>query len=430
MSDYLHAFDQVAKFGDPWHGLYRFGRQELPNGSTRVPAVVPTGGDCIEIRVPGQPAVSNEADDTAAGRTWLNYGILAGTNHVLYGKALGDMSWVYVAADNICYKATATVASVDSVSVALVPLVGTAPTQTLTGVALDQSVAVNGSLLVIHKIMDVSPDGRQVVIAHHYSTNPDYPHAMSLLTLSGSLPAVTASRTLIYDLYSGDPALTGVESTDSRVITWTFQENIKNNATNDEYVRTFSSTQADWLSGAGYPALPAGYHQVWLHTMDESRSGTFLRKDRIGYVFKDGVRLPVKFINTTTDTNVGWNQPYGDPTRTYHGTYTRAQHVEVAGQAGATVGQGFQFSGTLNVATQTSGNGECYYRRYSNRTYGLTEPINQGLPSAFTRHHPPVCPTSQATGSPVDGQPPFATYQPVNQTLTWHSQTLGDICFL
>lgn len=424
-------FGELVKFGDPWHGLYRFGRQELPNGSTRIPATVPSGGDVCEIRVPGQPAVSNELDDTAAGRTWLNYGILAGTNHVLYGKALGDMSWVYVAADNICYKATASVTSVDSVSVALVPLVGTAPTQTLTGVALDQAVAVNGSLLVIHKIMDVSPDGRQVVIAHHYINNPDYPHAMSLLTLAGSLPAVTASRTLIYDLYSGDPAISGWEVSDNRVTTWTIVETLHNDSTGDTTTRTFTTTPQDWASGANYPALPPGYRSTGYVVSDEGRSGVFTRKDVIGYVFKAGALLPVKFVNSTTDTNVGATYPYDSPElRTYHGTYTRTQHVEVAGQAGATVGQAFQFSGTLNVATQVSGNGECYYRRYSNRTYGLTEPINQGQPSAFTRHHPPVSPTAQATGSPVDGQPPFATYQPVTQTLTWHSQTLGDLCFL
>jgi len=428
MSDYLHAFDQIAKFGDPWHGLYRFGRQELPNSTTRVPAVAPTGGDVFEIRVPGQAAVSNELDDNAAGRTWLNYGIMAGANHVLYGTALGDMSWVYVAADKTCYKATASVSNVDSVSVTLVPLVGTAPTQTITGVSMDQGISVNGSLLVIHKIMDISPDGRKVVISHHYSNNPDFPHAASLLELSGNLPSVTATRTLLLDIYNANPAISGNETTDNRVVTLTYQERIRNNNTNDEYTREFSSTQADWDSGAGYPALPPGYHQVWLWLKDSSRSGVVTVFTRAGYVFVDGTLTPVKFKNTTTDTTVGWTDPYPGANKTYHGSYVRAQSVQIGTQESTPIGQSYAYSGSNNVATQTSGNGECYYRRYSNRTYGITEPITN--PTTFTRHHPPISPTGQATGTPVDGQPPYATYQPVTQAIAWHSQTNGVICFL
>lgn len=95
-------FDITKLFGHPWHGLVSSGQLTLPNGQT-TEHVQPSSGDCWVIKIPGQPAVERSpeeaAADTAAGRQWLNYALLSGENHVLYGKALGAGSWIYIDAD-------------------------------------------------------------------------------------------------------------------------------------------------------------------------------------------------------------------------------------------------------------------------------------------------------------------------------------------
>lgn len=104
MSDYLHAFDEVARFGDPWHGLVLGATLTLPGGITKpLPGAVPTGGDCYLVQAPGMPAVTTSADEVAQGMTWLNHGLMSGPNHCLYGQALGADSWVYVTGAGVAW---------------------------------------------------------------------------------------------------------------------------------------------------------------------------------------------------------------------------------------------------------------------------------------------------------------------------------------
>ncbi len=95
-------FDITKLFGHPWHGLVSSGQLTLPNGQT-AEHVQPSSGDCWVIKIPGQPAVERSpeeaAADAAAGRQWLNYALLSGENHVLYGKAIGAGAWIYIDAD-------------------------------------------------------------------------------------------------------------------------------------------------------------------------------------------------------------------------------------------------------------------------------------------------------------------------------------------
>ena len=60
-------------------------------------------GDSIDVRVPGNPPVTRTpeqlAADAAAGRAWLDYGILAGGNRRLYGQSIGPRSWIYCPPD-------------------------------------------------------------------------------------------------------------------------------------------------------------------------------------------------------------------------------------------------------------------------------------------------------------------------------------------
>ncbi|MDR1995160.1 hypothetical protein [Azonexus sp.] len=101
IADIDSATDVIEYFGDPWHGKVIGNTLTLPNGQTRpVPGETPIGGDCFMVQIPGQPAISatpeQVAEDSAAGRTWLNHGLMAGENHCIYGSALGPGRWIYI----------------------------------------------------------------------------------------------------------------------------------------------------------------------------------------------------------------------------------------------------------------------------------------------------------------------------------------------
>lgn len=101
-----------VKFGDTSHGLYSAATGQITTPTPDAvqiacPGVQPLGTDSFVLRIPGTPAVPERtpeeiAADDAAGRTWINYGIIAGFNRRLYGAALSDTSlspaqgWIYV----------------------------------------------------------------------------------------------------------------------------------------------------------------------------------------------------------------------------------------------------------------------------------------------------------------------------------------------
>lgn len=102
MANYGYSdFDDVARVGYPWHGLYRAGRVTLKNGLIRdFVGVPPVGADAFQVKIPSQPEVVTSVDDQALGMQWLNYGIVSGRNHIFYGAELGDNSWIYIDSSN------------------------------------------------------------------------------------------------------------------------------------------------------------------------------------------------------------------------------------------------------------------------------------------------------------------------------------------
>ncbi|WP_068634724.1 hypothetical protein [Thauera butanivorans] len=107
---YNQLLGRIVRFGDTAHGLYResTGKIETPSGvEIACPGVRPVAGDSFVVRVPGMPSIDRSADevaaDAAAGREWINYGIIAGINHRLYGVPLDTVQreggWIYVADD-------------------------------------------------------------------------------------------------------------------------------------------------------------------------------------------------------------------------------------------------------------------------------------------------------------------------------------------
>lgn len=98
------------KSGHPWHGLWSdaTGQITTPDAVTiDLPGEEPSGlfsdsgselppGDAFKIAIPDQPAVTTTPEETADGKTWLNYGIISGPCHRLYGVNLGFNRWLYV----------------------------------------------------------------------------------------------------------------------------------------------------------------------------------------------------------------------------------------------------------------------------------------------------------------------------------------------
>jgi len=98
--------NEVLKFGHPWHGLYSnaTGYVTPPAGPAfAIPGIAPSGTDfnppgfCAKLAKPGVAAATNDANDVAAGRTWLNYALLSGGYQRLYGKNMGGP--IYIASD-------------------------------------------------------------------------------------------------------------------------------------------------------------------------------------------------------------------------------------------------------------------------------------------------------------------------------------------
>ena len=116
-----HPLSRVRMIGDCDHGLWRGDTAAIESpGGVSIPCrgAQPAQtreyegdqGDSIAVRVPGTPAVTRSPDelaaDAAAGRTWLDYGILSGGARRLYGHELGARSWIYCAPDGSRWTAT------------------------------------------------------------------------------------------------------------------------------------------------------------------------------------------------------------------------------------------------------------------------------------------------------------------------------------
>lgn len=102
--------DEVLRFGDPWHGLWRNGVIELPGSMTRAREGSPADGSSFVVKIPGQPAATTPEEDAAQGMTWLNYGIIVGESHSLYQRYLdtqliANLAWIFIDEDGVPWRA-------------------------------------------------------------------------------------------------------------------------------------------------------------------------------------------------------------------------------------------------------------------------------------------------------------------------------------
>lgn len=158
--------DEVERFGDPWHGLFRGGVLELPNGTTRAMVAAPGRGDSYKIAIPGQPAVTTSTADAAAGMTWLNYGVMTGENRALYGVDLGALRWIYIDADNTPWLADINVYSGNlTVTLKNFGEIGGPPVSYVSSsVAIDYFPGDSVPTGTLLKIDDINSNGGQVAL--------------------------------------------------------------------------------------------------------------------------------------------------------------------------------------------------------------------------------------------------------------------------
>lgn len=91
----------VDLFGHPFHGLCKDGTLHLPNGQT-MSYPQPSNGDVHVQRVPGAAGGAGLtpeqlAAETAAGHTWIDYGLLSGGSLQFWGHDIGG--WIYIDPD-------------------------------------------------------------------------------------------------------------------------------------------------------------------------------------------------------------------------------------------------------------------------------------------------------------------------------------------
>lgn len=84
-------FDHVRKFGYPWHGLYRALTNKVtpPVGDPfDMRGDSPSLGDVYMFKIDGVPEQTTTSAESAAGMSWINYLMLSGSDHVLYGRQI------------------------------------------------------------------------------------------------------------------------------------------------------------------------------------------------------------------------------------------------------------------------------------------------------------------------------------------------------
>ncbi|KAI5914631.1 hypothetical protein [Thauera sp. 2A1] len=219
---------RVTLFGDPWHGLWTQSTGLIHTASGRA---VPTLGqapqpgpmqyesrigDAFGVQVPGHPLVERSsaaaAADDAAGRSWPNYGILAGARRRLYGKPLhinqfaALRSWIYIDPDGGRWLITVGQnggTEITATRFGVFPRAMGEPTAAQTVYPeIDRPFAPGSQDL--YAIDDASSDGALAILVlgrlYGEKTNLQYRDVVRIwkIELAGVPPAMMATATLIY----------------------------------------------------------------------------------------------------------------------------------------------------------------------------------------------------------------------------------------
>ena len=222
-----------------------------------------SSGDSINVHVPGNPPVSRTpeqlAADAAAGRTWLDYGILAGGNRRLYGHALGPRTWVYCAADGSRWHCALSGPSLPTITFkefGRVPGSNTGPVQ-FAAVAVESPIERGEYFPRYFVIDDVNSDGSEIIVCtgYHWTMGMDlgvtaahrWSYYLYRVAISGTPPAAVVTLTLVSDSVFGSMGYQYNNNYESYGV-----HALRNDSTSE---MLYVAATPDYVQPAGYSAL-------------------------------------------------------------------------------------------------------------------------------------------------------------------------------
>lgn len=441
----LCVLDEILKLGDPWHGLIQGGTVRLPNGATR-PATRPgIGNGSVYALIPHgvTPAATADAADVAAGRTWLNYGLLAGSCLYEQNISANRQSWVYIAPDNSLWRVSYEDVNLTGywhLRLRFYPLRRAfLTTDKWGGLVQTIDVAVTPAAWwdTAGTLQDIDSKGANAVFFKTQSPAV-YVTAAALLTIQGVPGAATSTYTLLIDPNNGSAVYSPIIDDDySEVDSWiTVWEMI--NATQ-------GSTEVIYITqdlAAGDPIPPgvnegSNYHRLFFSS---EAIGIFYPYTLIfGYAFDSSDNLqailygPVNVENVKTErygqwiiggTEIGLNQisiiqlgPESSGTRFNNGSVRQDCDSWSISRGGI---RGLETTYADNKYGAFNGS-QVGCHRYSNRLSGL-KVSRTNAPDVYWL--PPISPDSASVyvqDVVNNGSTPFATYHPITHQIVWET---------
>jgi hypothetical protein len=450
----LCVLDAIQKIGDPWHGLIQGGTLRLPGGKTR-PAARPGigSGDVFPLIPYGVvPASSADAADIAEGRTWLNYGLVAG--FCLYEQSIAayGASWVYIAPDNSTWRVQFTHsfdAGAWGLSLRFYPLRRTFLTVDKGGGLVQTIFApINPSSSDYRNgtLYDIDSKGANAVLFNNFGAN----RGASLINIQGIPPAATATNTLLCDA-SASPSVYAMSGREQTILTnqrqWHYRRFEIDYSTPPPYTVSYGGV-VDYLQLANDPApldfLPPGDVTSWPiqwtweigwstfeysvevnnfeivgYCFDKNDSLQEVRKDE-GYIYsyKDTAETPV-------DPDF-WQMSPGFSREGIPAFYFFRAKMN-SSVLGAVV---WDYDGLDIQTAQPNAYGEIFIygvgqitlkvERYTNKVYGMSI---LKIGETLTNWLPPVSPDGASiyVADIISAFKPFATYHPITQQLVWET---------
>lgn len=248
---------QGDKAGHPWHGVW-----DSSTGKITTPAAVeidltgdaPSGqiivddlelppGDAFRVAVPGMPAVTTTTAESAAGKTWLNYGIMSGLLHRISGVNLGGEDdrttegehlgwkrWLYVDPDKVVWVATMSFTPASgSVRVDFTRFGDFRPEATPDDCYETASLGTGMGSPPYWMIDDISPSGDCVLVTTFYYDPTSDPLQVAMsgkrfcyggfrVNVSGTPPDATVSATWM--MHPEDKATTEYSTSTTADVVW------------------------------------------------------------------------------------------------------------------------------------------------------------------------------------------------------------------
>ena len=434
----LCVLDQIKKLGDPWHGLARGNALTLPNGGIRTAARPGLENGKVYPLVPYGivPTESADAADVAAGRTWLNYALLAG--HCLYEQSIdtvAQQSWIYIAPDNSTWRvawSNVFASGVQNIQLKFYPLrrvflmadkMG-GLVQTILAPINPSNTAYAGPTLY-----DADSKGANAVFFRDATFPPARQAGASLINIQGIPPAATATNTLlchaygagVYKMYYTETELEHYES-----VWYCYNPDIVFIDWNDPHTIPLHPNPNNPFGPYPYYSKRRGINRVRRIIGFAFDIGDNLKTFRLDYALRSHYEL--QETNPTAYENL-----QGPVIETaLGGGYIRwalsVDNIDVS-----FVEWPYDGNSTLaNVPPNSYGyfadygfqEGNINWERYTNKVYGLQ--LSNGTARYWLPPGSPDGPSAYAADI-VSATIPYATYHPIKQELVWETNPVQFI---